>query len=98
MRSTHLSVVGFLALVTLGASARADVLHVTSSYINVQLQTVDASTAAVLTSVAVTNEEALFGGLCDDGVNMYSIDGYNDGNSDRTFRIDPTTGAGTIVG
>ncbi len=80
------------------SSARADVLYATSYAINPQLLTVDPLTGATLTSVPVTGEEALFGGLCDDGTNFFSIDGYNDGNSDRTFRIDPATGTGTIVG
>ncbi len=79
-------------------AAHADVLYATSGPINPSLLTVDASTGAVLTSVPITNEEALFGGLSDDGTNLFSIDGYNDPNSDRTFRINPLTGVGTIVG
>ena len=87
------------ALSVLAASAaRADVLYATSSYINPNLITVDPQTGLIQTSVPITNMEALFGGLCDDGVNMFSIDGYNDGNPDRTFRIDPTTGSGLVVG
>ncbi len=79
-------------------SARADVLYATSGPVNPQLWTVDPLTGAILTSNQITGEEALFGGLCDDGTNLYSIDGYNDPNSDRTFRIDPATGTGVIVG
>src|SRR5690606_37389897 len=41
----------------------------------------------------------LFGGLAADlNGDLWSIDGYNDGESDRTFRIDRATGAGTVVG
>ncbi|HUR26972.1 MAG TPA: hypothetical protein VM509_02190 [Planctomycetota bacterium] len=99
MSAQHCRVASLLVLASLFTNpARADVLYVTSGPINPQLNTVDATTGAVLTSTPISNEQALFGGLCDDGVNMYSIDGYNDLISDRTFRIDPATGAGTIVG
>jgi hypothetical protein len=63
------------------------------------LYTVDKDTGSVLTSNIVTGHEALFGGLAADGRgNLYSIDGFNDGNSDRLFRIDPATGVGVVVG
>jgi len=80
------------------APAQADTFYATSSFNNVRLLTLDPDTGQVLTSLDVTGEEALFGGLtvAEDG--LYSIDGYNDGQSDRTFRIDPDTGEGTVVG
>lgn len=79
------------------ASAQ-QVIVATSGPVNPSLLTVDPSNGNILTSTPISNEEALFGGVTVDGTNLYSIDGYNDGNSDRTFRIDSTTGAGTIVG
>ncbi len=72
--------------------------YATSSHNNVRLLTLDPTNGRVLKSVEVTNEEALFGGLAADGDDLYSIDGYNDPNSDRTFRIDAETGEGTVVG
>jgi hypothetical protein len=99
MNAQHLRAASFLLLASVAtSSARADVLYATSGPINPQLLTVDANTGATLTSTPVTNMQALFGGLCDDGTKLFSIDGYNDGVSDRTFRIDPATGGGTIVG
>lgn len=87
-----------LLLCGLSLGARADVLYATSGPVNPQLLTVDPTTGATLSSVPVTGMEALFGGLADDGTSLYSIDGYNDPNSDRTFRVDPATGAGAVVG
>jgi hypothetical protein len=87
-----------LLLCGLSLGARADVLYATSGPVNPQLLTVDPTSGATLSSVPVTGMEALFGGLADDGTSLYSIDGYNDPNSDRTFRIDPSTGAGAVVG
>ncbi len=88
---------GALALVS-GARAQ-DTLYTLSDYIGPQLQTIDPATGATLTSVPVTGHESLFGGLAaDDEGDLYSIDGYNDPNPDRTFRIDSATGAGTVVG
>ena len=84
-----------------GGGARAycqDVLYATSSPISPNLLTVDPATGAILTSVPITGEEALFGGLTHDGSSLWSIDGFNDGLSDRTFKIDPVTGAGVVVG
>ncbi len=77
-----------------------ETMYATSSSVNPNLLTIDSATGAVLSSVPITNDEALFGGLTfsTDGTALYSIDGYNDSNSDRTFRIDPASGAGTIVG
>ncbi len=88
------------AMGLLAAAATAqDVLYATQSFTNVNLLTVNPLTGAVSASVPVTNEEALFGGLAYDlNGDLYSIDGYNDSNPDRTFRIDLATGAGTVVG
>ncbi|MCC7013133.1 MAG: hypothetical protein IT454_11265 [Planctomycetes bacterium] len=91
--------VGLALVFVVGSSAAAqEFIYATSRSTNPQLLTVDPATGTVLSSVAVTNEEALFGGLAFDGTWLWSIDGYNDGNSDRTFKIDPASGAGTIVG
>ncbi|MBI4882018.1 MAG: hypothetical protein HY812_20515 [Planctomycetes bacterium] len=87
-----------MGLLTAAAAAQ-DVLYATQSFSNVNLLTANPLTGSVSASVPVTNEEALFGGLaCDLNGDLYSIDGYNDVNSDRTFRIDLATGAGTVVG
>jgi hypothetical protein len=75
-----------------------DVLYATSGPISPNLITVDPDTGSILTSVPITGEEALFGGLSHDGTTLWSIDGFNDGLSDRTFKIDPATGAGMVVG
>ncbi|MEZ6014376.1 MAG: hypothetical protein R3F49_04630 [Planctomycetota bacterium] len=64
-----------------------------------QLIELDPTTATPLATYSITGHEALFGGLARDAAgDLYSIDGYNDPNSDRTFRIDPNSGAGTVVG
>ena len=84
-----------------GGGTRAfcqDVIYATSSPLSPNLLTVDPATGTILTSVPITGEEALFGGLSHDGSMLWSIDGFNDGLSDRTFRIDPLTGAGNVVG
>ena len=88
-----------LAALALPVSA-GETMYATSSSVNPNLLTIDSATGAMLTSVTITNDEALFGGLtfASDGMALYSIDGYNDGVSDRTFRIDPVTGVGAVVG
>jgi hypothetical protein len=59
----------------------------------------DPTSGAILDSHAITGAEALFGGLAADPAGtLYSIDGFNDSNSDRLFRIDRSTGAGSVVG
>jgi hypothetical protein len=68
-----------------------------SSFTNPNLLTIDPSTGVVSQTVPISNEEAL-NGLAYDGRRLWSIDGYNDGASDRTFVIKPSTGVGTVVG
>jgi len=81
------------------ASASAqEVMLATSTYANASLLTVDPATGTTLNSVPISGEEALFGGLTRIGTDVYTIDGYNDGNSDRTFKIDTVSGTGAIVG
>ncbi len=82
------------------AVAHADqTLYALTSPTSPRLVTLDSQTGSVLTSDTVTGHEALFGGLAIDAAgDLYSIDGYNDADSDRLFRIDPLTGAGTVVG
>jgi hypothetical protein len=87
------------ATCALAATAGAQqVIFATSFPINPQLLTVDPLTGTVLNSIPISGSQALFGGLTAEGATLYSIDGYNDGLSDRTFRVDSSTGAGTIVG
>jgi hypothetical protein len=75
-----------------------DVLMATSAPVNPSLLSIDPTNGGVLGNVPITNEEALFGGLTFDGSALYSIDGYNDGLPDRSFRIDPATGTGAVIG
>ena len=90
---------GIAGLAVVGSASAQEVLYSLSDYISPSLQKIDPATGAILGSSDVTGEESLFGGLAADseGV-LYSIDGYNDENSDRLFRIDPATGTGTVVG
>ncbi len=92
-----LAVVGVLGA---GAACQAqDAMVALTDFLFPQLVELDRTTGAVLSSVSVSGHEALFGGLAaGEGNDLYSIDGYNDGNPDRTFRIDRTTGIGTVVG
>jgi hypothetical protein len=85
-------------LVVPALATPGDVLLATSGFVQPNLLSIDPTTGGVLGSLPISNEEALFGGLTFDGSALYSIDGYNDPNSDRTFRIDPTTAAGSVVG
>ena len=90
------AVVGVLGAAAAGASAQP--LYALQGNISPSLYTLDLA-GTVLNSAAVTGHEALFGGFAADlNGDLWSIDGYNDGESDRTFRIDPVTGAGTVVG
>ena len=83
-----------------GSTAQADeFMYALSSYTNGNLLKIEPTTWAVIESHPITNDEALFGGLAADAAkDIYSIDGYNDENLDRTFRIDRANGAGTVVG
>jgi hypothetical protein len=88
-----------LATIVASAAQAEEFLYALSSYTNCNLLKVDPTTWSVLESHPISNEEALFGGLAADAAqDIYSIDGYNDAYSDRTFRIDRTSGAGTVVG
>ncbi len=97
-----LGVVGFLAVSTgLADSARGhDILYAMSGNLSPIIWTLDPDTGQQLNSVSVTGHEALFGGLGADAnlLALYSIDGFNDANPDRLFRIDPVFGTGNVVG
>ncbi len=81
------------------AAANAQALFALASPTSPRLHTLDPDTGNVLTTEFVTGHEALFGGLAMDAAgDLYSIDGFNDADSDRLFRIDPATGDGTVVG
>jgi hypothetical protein len=92
--------VGALALFTLAGSdpARAQ-MYGLGGNISPVLSRLDPITGTVLESHLVSGHQALFGGLAADASGaLYSIDGYNDEFFDRTFRIDRSTGAGTVIG
>jgi hypothetical protein len=80
-------------------AAAEGVLYFLDDYVSPELWTLDTNDGTFLDDKDITGEESLFGGLAfgEDG-RLYSIDGYNDGDSDRLFRIDPATGAGEVVG
>ncbi len=86
------------SLMMAGRAPAQEVLYALSSATSPSLYTVDPTTGSIQSAVSITGEEALFGGLAWDGNDLYSIDGYNDPNSDRTFRIDENSGAGVVVG
>ncbi len=88
------STLAFLAHPALGA----DVCYVTTRGANPQLLTINPATAAVLSSVPIAGATWLQGGLADDGTFLYAIDGPVDGLSDRLLRINPASGAATVVG
>ncbi|HUU98949.1 MAG TPA: hypothetical protein VM487_24725, partial [Phycisphaerae bacterium] len=95
--------VGMMCLVLaafVGSAAQAEeFLYALSGCVNGSLVKIDPTTWTVLETHPITNDQALFGGLAADAAgDIYSIDGYNDEYSDRTFRIDRTNGAGTVVG
>jgi hypothetical protein len=76
-----------------------EVLYAINDYISPSLLQIDPANGNVLDSHTVTGHESLFGGLtADENGVLFSIDGYNDGNSDRLFTIDAETGAGAVVG
>jgi len=89
------------ALVALASAAHAqDRLFVLRTpHPGAELVELDLATATPIAASPVSGHEALFGGLALDAAgDLYSIDGYNDSFSDRTFRIDRNTGAGVVVG
>ena len=89
----------FCALVASAAApSNGQPLYALTDYIFPQLVQVDTVTGSVTSSVPVSGHESLFGGLEFVAGDLYSIDGYNDPNSDRTFRINAATGAGVVVG
>jgi hypothetical protein len=57
------------------------------------------STGAILDTRTITGQQHLSGLTMDSSLqSLYLIDGFNDVSSDRTFRLNWQTGAGTIVG
>ena len=96
MRITRLAL---CAALSAAAPALAEDLYALAGNINPTLFKLDPIAGTTLSWTSVTGQEALFGGLaCDAAGKFYSIDGYNDGNPDRLFRIDNSTGAGTVIG
>ncbi|MCP3914058.1 MAG: hypothetical protein GY711_00705 [bacterium] len=96
-----MKLVSLALLLSLAATGQAqDRLYVlSSSPTSPNLIELDPVSGAQLSSVPVSGHEALFGGLAIDAAgSFFSIDGYNDPNPDRTFRIDPATGVGAVVG
>ncbi|MCC6558843.1 MAG: hypothetical protein IT372_38415 [Polyangiaceae bacterium] len=87
------------ALVPAAAGA-VETMYALSTYgVGGALLTLDKATGVTLSSVTITGQEALFGGLAIEASGMiYSIDGYTDASPDRLFLIDPATGQGTVVG
>lgn len=87
-------------VVAAGSFASAqEVLYALNDYISPSLMKIDPATGNVLQWLTVTGHQSLFGGLAvDKEGTLYSIDGYNDEFSDRFFKIDPATGAGSVVG
>ncbi len=84
-----------------GAAASAhDILYAMTSPLSPTLVTLDPDTGNELNAIAITGQEALFGGLGADIEHavLYSIDGFNDPDSDRLFKIDPVFGTGGVVG
>lgn len=99
MKLPKLSMACVILAATVGSVQAEEFLYALSNYTNGSLLKVEPGTWTVLESHSITNDEALFGGLgADAAKDLYSIDGYDDGYSDRLFRIDRTTGAGTVVG
>jgi WD40 repeat protein len=84
-----------------GQSYQAYVINSTSGPIppTTTLRTFNLSTGDVTATATVTGHEFLSAATISPTLgSVFSIDGYNDGSSDRTFRINPATGAGTVVG
>ncbi|MFI4915294.1 MAG: GC-type dockerin domain-anchored protein [Phycisphaerales bacterium JB060] len=63
------------------------------------LRELDPATGGELSANFLTGAEAIFSGMdFDDSGNLYAIDGFNDGLSDRLFLIDTATAIGSVVG
>jgi len=63
------------------------------------LSELDPATGGELSATFVTGAEAIFSGMdFDNNGDLYMIDGFNDGLSDRLFLLDETSGAGAVVG
>jgi hypothetical protein len=89
----------FCALLALSAPAAADDLYALAGNAPATLYKLDPATGAQIESHPVSGQQALFGGLgADSGGTLYSVDGYNDADPDRLFRIDKASGAGAVVG
>jgi hypothetical protein len=87
------------AVLAAAPAAHADDLFVLQGEVAPVLHKLNPATGTILDSQFVTGHQALFGGLGTDASGqLYSVDGYNDENSDRLFRIDAATGAGIVVG
>jgi hypothetical protein len=85
-------------LVALDAgTSRSDQLYAITGPQVPMLQRVDPTTGVALTSTAFPPGVTL-SGLCADGTELLSIDGLDDNISDRLFRIEPLSGAGTNLG
>jgi hypothetical protein len=82
-----------------GAAVAQEQLFALLGNIAPQVLRLDPSNGSVLDGHPVSGQQALFGGLAADNTGtLFSIDGYNDPDPDRLFRIDSATGAGTLVG
>lgn len=92
---------GALGIVCFGlglpAQAQEVLFAITLTPTDVYLLTIDPQTGGILRSVPVTDEVYLRG-LSYDGISLWSTDQYRELISDKTFRIDPETGAGVVVG
>ena len=98
MKTFYSAVFMFILAAFAAAPAHSDVLYATSSTVNPSLLVVNPFDGVVHSSIPITNAQALLGGLCFDGVGFTTTDGFNNALQDRTFRINATTGAGTVVG
>lgn len=59
----------------------------------------DPATGGEISSAFVTGAQAIFSGMdFDNNGTLFTIDGFNDGLSDRLFTIDPGTAMGSVVG
>jgi hypothetical protein len=97
MRS--LQVACLVAALGAPAALAQEQFYVMTGNIFPQIHEINPANGSIISSVSVTGQESLFGGLAVDGDGtLWSIDGYNDANPDRLFKIDRLTGAGSVVG